>query len=116
MAFRQTGRCGDQRAKKPKDEKTDMGLQFEWDKAKARRNLRKHRLSFEEAATVFGDHRAISIADPAHSLTEERFVTIGTSERERILVVVATERRDKMRLISARPASRKERKQYEEAS
>ena len=93
-----------------------MGLQFEWDRAKARANLLKHGLSFEEAATVFGDQRAISIADPAHSLTEERFVTIGTSEHERILVVVATERRDKVRLISARQASRKERKQYEEAS
>jgi len=93
-----------------------MGLQFEWDRAKARANLLKHGLSFEEAATVFGDQRAISITDPAHSLTEERFVTIGTSQRERILVVVATERRDKVRLLSARQASRKERKQYEEAS
>ena len=93
-----------------------MGLQFEWDRAKASTNVRKHGLSFEEAATVFGDQRAITIADPEHSLIEERFVTIGTSERDRILVVVATERRDKVRLISARPASRKERKQYEEAS
>jgi uncharacterized DUF497 family protein len=64
---------------------------------------------------VFGDQRAITIADPEHSLIE-RFVTIGTSERDRILVVVATERRDKVRLISARPSSRKERKQSEEAS
>ena len=93
-----------------------MGLQFEWDRAKASTNVRKHGLSFEEAATVFGDQRAITIADPEHSLIEERFVTIGTSERDRILVVVATERRDKVRLISARPASRKERKQYEKAS
>ena len=93
-----------------------MGLQFEWDGAKASTNVRKHGLSFEEAATVFGDQRAITIADPEHSLIEERFVTIGTSERDRILVVVATERRDKVRLISARPASRKERKQYEKAS
>jgi uncharacterized DUF497 family protein len=93
-----------------------MGLQFEWDRAKASTNVRKHGLSFEEAATVFGDQRAITIADPEHSLIEERFVTIGTSERDRILVVVATERRDKVCLISARPASRKERKQYEEAS
>ena len=93
-----------------------MGLQFEWDRAKASTNVRTHGLSFEEAATVFGDQRAITIADPEHSLIEERFVTIGTSERDRILVVVATERRDKVRLISARPASRKERKQYEEAS
>lgn len=93
-----------------------MGLQFEWDRAKASTNVRKHGLSFEEAATVFGDQRAITIADPEHSLIEERFVTIGASERDKILVVVATERRDKMRLTSVRPASRKERKQYEEAS
>ena len=85
-----------------------MGLQFEWDRAKARANLLKHGLSFEEAATVFGDQRAISIADPAHSLTEERFVTIGISERERILVVVATERRDKVRLINKCPAGQPE--------
>ena len=92
-----------------------MGIKFEWDAAKARLNLSKHSVSFEEASTVFGDQRAITIPDPVHSLAEERFVTIGVSDQGKILVVVATERGDSLRLISARSASRRERKQYEEA-
>ena len=92
-----------------------MGLKFEWDAKKARLNLAKHGVSFEEAATAFGDDRSVTIPDPLHSLTEERFVTIGASDKGKILVVVATERGDILRLISARPAGRRERKQYEEA-
>ena len=92
-----------------------MSLRFEWDAAKARLNLSKHSVSFEEASTAFGDRRAITIPDPLHSLAEERFVTIGVSETGKIPVVVATERGDSLRLISARPASKRERKQYEEA-
>ena len=92
-----------------------MGLRFEWDAAKARLNLSKHSVSFEEASTAFGDRRAITIPDPLHSLAEERFVTIGVFETGKILVVVATERGDSLRLISARPASKREKKQYEEA-
>jgi len=92
-----------------------MGIKFEWDAAKARLNLTKHSVSFEEASTVFGDRSAITIPDPVHSLAEERFVTIGVSDQGKILVVVATERGDSLRLISARSASRRERKQYEEA-
>jgi len=92
-----------------------MGLKFEWDTRKARLNFAKHAVSFEEAATVFGDERSVTIPDPAHSLTEERFVTIGASDNGKILVVVATERGDILRLISARPANRRERKQYEKA-
>ena len=92
-----------------------MGIKFEWDAAKARLNLTKHSVSFEEASTVFGDRSAITIPDPVHSLAEERFVTIGVSDQGKILVVVATERGDSVRLISARSASRRERKQYEEA-
>jgi uncharacterized protein len=92
-----------------------MGLRFEWDAAKARLNLSKHSVSFEEASTAFGDRRAITIPDPLHSLAEERFVTIGVSETGKIPVVVATERGDSLRLISARPASKREKKQYEEA-
>jgi uncharacterized DUF497 family protein len=92
-----------------------MGLTFEWDAKKARLNLAKHGVSFEEAATAFGDDRSVTIPDPLHSLTEERFVTIGASDKGKILVVVATERGDILRLISARPAGRRERKQYEEA-
>lgn len=93
-----------------------MGVNFEWDASKARLNLTKHAVSFEEAATVFGDENAITIADPLHSAIEMRFITIGASERGKILVVVATERGDSLRLISARSASRRERKQYEEAN
>ena len=92
-----------------------MGLRFEWEAAKARLNLSKHSVSFEEASTAFGDRRAITIPDPLHSLAEERFVTIGVSETGKIPVVVATERGDSLRLISARPASKREKKQYEEA-
>ena len=92
-----------------------MGLRFEWDAAKARLNLSKHSVSFEEASTAFGDRRAITIPDPLHSLAEERFVTIGVSETGKIPVVVATVRGDSLRLISARPASKREKKQYEEA-
>jgi uncharacterized DUF497 family protein len=92
-----------------------MGLTFEWDAKKARLNLAKHGVSFEEAATAFGDDRSVTIPDPLHSLTEKRFVTLGASDKGKILVVVATERGDILRLISARPASRRERKQYEEA-
>ena len=92
-----------------------MGLRFEWDAAKARLNLSKHSVSFDEASTAFGDRRAITIPDPLHSLAEERFVTIGVSETGKIPVVVATERGDSLRLISARPASKREKKQYEEA-
>jgi uncharacterized DUF497 family protein len=93
-----------------------MPLNFEWDKAKARSNLRKHGVSFEEAATVFADELSLSVPDPDHSQVEERFVLLGTSYRGKMLVVVHTERGDSMRIISARPASRRERQQYEAAN
>ena len=91
-----------------------MGLYFEWDEEKGRRNLRKHGVSFEEAATVFGDSLSLTIEDPGHSMEEERFITIGLSLRHRILVVVHTDRGDSVRIISARVATRRERKGYEE--
>ena len=87
---------------------------FEWDEEKAQDNLRKHGISFEEAQTVFNDPLAITIPDPDHSIDENRFITIGESDKRRILVAVYTERRKKIRLISARKASRAERKKYEE--
>ena len=93
-----------------------MPLQFEWDDNKARTNLAKHGVSFEEASTVFADPLSIAIPDPAHSQVEDRFIILGQSHRQRLLVVVHTERGDKIRLISARRASRNERKQYEETS
>ena len=90
-----------------------MGLQFEWDVRKARTNFAKHGVAFEEAATVFGDAAALTIPDPAHSAAEPRFVTLGRSVGGKMLVVIHTERGDNLlRLISARPASRKERRQY----
>ena len=91
-----------------------MPLQFEWDDRKARANLAKHGMSFEEASTVFGDVRSLTIPDPAHSQDEDRFIILGRSHQRRLLVVVYTGRGDKVRLISARRASRNEREQYEE--
>lgn len=91
-----------------------MGLTFEWDEKKARKNLKKHGVSFEEAATVFGDPLSLTIDDPLHSKYEKRFVTMGGSIRRRILVVVHTERGDNIRIISARVATRRERRTYEE--
>ena len=91
-----------------------MGLTFEWDAVKAQENLRKHGVSFEEASTVFGDPLSLTIEDPLHSEEEDRFVTIGESIRRRILVVVHTERGDTIRIISARRATSRERRVYEE--
>jgi uncharacterized DUF497 family protein len=93
-----------------------MALIFEWADSKARQNIRKHGVSFEEAATVFGDPLSLTIEDPLHSEKEERFVTIGESIRRRVLVVVHTERGDNIRIISVRLATRRERKTYEEGS
>jgi hypothetical protein len=89
-------------------------LTFEWDANKARANLAKHAVSFQEATTVFGDPVSVTIPDPAHSQAEKRSIILGKSHQGRILVVVHTERGDNIRIISARPASRRERKQYEQ--
>jgi uncharacterized DUF497 family protein len=93
-----------------------MSLTFEWDDSKAKRNLKKHGISFEEASTVFGDPLARTIHDPLHSQEEDRFVNLGESQLRRLVVVVFTEHGDKIRIISARVATRRERKDYEEAS
>lgn len=90
-------------------------MEFEVDPAKAMRNLKKHKVSFEEAASVFGDPMAYTFADPDHSLAEERWLMFGLSRMERILAVIFTHRRGKYRIISARLATRNERKTYEEA-
>jgi uncharacterized protein len=89
-------------------------MKFEWDPAKARSNLRKHKVSFEEAATALKDPMAATGCDPDHSVGEERIVTFGVSERGRLLVVAHTEEDDILRIISARVASQRERKIYEE--
>lgn len=89
-------------------------MEFEWDTDKAARNRDKHGVSFEEAATVFGDPLAITYDDPDHSDVEDRYLTFGHSSQGILLVVSHTDRDERTRIISARRASRKERKQYEE--
>jgi len=91
-----------------------MSLAFGWDEEKAKQNLKKHRVSFEEASTVFGDPLSLTVPDPAHSEAEERFVILGHSHTGKLLVVVHTERGDNIRIISARRATKQERKDYEE--
>jgi uncharacterized DUF497 family protein len=91
-----------------------MSIKFEWDKRKAQQNLRKHQVDFTEASTVFADTLSITIPDPDHSEDEERWVTIGLSNRQRLLVVVHTEEKETIRVISARTADRLERRKYEE--
>jgi uncharacterized protein len=93
-----------------------MSLEFEWDEDKARKNLKKHGVSFKEASTVFADPLALTIPDPVHSEDEDRYITLGESYRRRLLVVVSTERGDRIRIISARVATRRERKDYEEGN
>ena len=93
-----------------------MRVIVEWDSTKARRNLRKHGVSFEEATTLFTDPLSSTIEDPLHSEDEDRFVIIGQSIQGRILVVVHTDRGDKIRIISARVATASERKQYEKGT
>ena len=89
-------------------------LLFEWDPNKAKENLEIHGVSFDEAGTAFRDTLSLTIYDPLHSEEEDRFVLLGNSHKDRLLVVVHTVRGDNIRLISARNASKKERKQYEE--
>ncbi|MDP2151623.1 MAG: BrnT family toxin [Parvibaculum sp.] len=88
-------------------------MEFEWDEEKSEENIEKHGVAFHEAATVFGDPLAITFTDPDHSVHEYRFLTFGHSGKNRLLVVVHTERRGKTRIISARPATRHERIIYE---
>ena len=88
-------------------------IAFEWDPAKAAGNLVKHAVSFEEAKTVFNDPMFITFVDDEHSHDEERYITLGISGRGRLLVVAHTERRERIRIISARKATRKEAGYYE---
>ena len=92
-----------------------MGMQFEWDRAKAAANYRKHGVTFEEAAAVFSDPLAYIFDDEDHSLDEQREIIIGHSLVDRLLVVYFTERAENVvRLFSARRATRQERGDYEE--
>lgn len=89
-------------------------MEFEWDPKKAISNLQKHKVSFEEASTALSDPMAATGSDPDHSIGEFRYVTFGISERGRLLVVAHTEQNETVRIISARLASKKEKKIYEE--
>jgi uncharacterized protein len=91
-----------------------MSLEFEWDLEKAASNLKKHGVTFEEAATVFGDPLAAIFNDQVHSEEEQREIIVGHSAKNRLLLVCFTERAGAVRLISARRATKRERKDYEE--
>lgn len=87
-------------------------MKFEWDAKKAAKNLKKHGVGFQEATTIFGDQFEVTIPDPDHSESEARFLSIGLSASNRILVVAYTERGDNIRIIHARVAAPKERRSY----
>jgi len=89
-------------------------MKFEWDPRKARLNLRKHSVSFEEATIAFRDPLSVTAPDPDHSISEHRFVTFGVSSKGRLLTIFHTERAESIRIISARRATKEERKIYEE--
>jgi len=91
-----------------------MKLEFGWDTKKAESNRRKHSITFEEASTVFGDPLAFIFDDEAHSAEEQREIIIGHSDRNRLLLVSYTERADRLRIIRARQATKRERTDYEE--
>lgn len=88
-------------------------MNFEWDERKAAHNLAKHGVAFTEAATIFFDPLSLTFPDPDHSMDEDRLITIGTSDRGRLLIVAHTEQDDTLRIISARPTTARERKLYE---
>lgn len=88
---------------------------YEWDAGKAAANLKKHRVAFDEAATVFLDSLAMTYPDPDHSEGERRFITIGESARGRVILVAHLDRGDHIRIISARRATRREAHEYKEA-
>ena len=88
-------------------------MEFQWDEEKARANLAKHGVSFEEAETVFDDRLYVDFYDPKHSLNEHRYIIIGQSNERRVLIVSYTERNDAIRLINARELTRSERRDYE---
>ncbi len=89
-------------------------MEFEWDPKKAAKNLRRHRVSFNEAATVFGDSLGTTVRDPDHSLAEDRYISVGMSSRHRLVMVAHTERGQRIRIISARELTPAEREAYEE--
>ena len=93
-----------------------MSIRFEWDPNKALENLRNHGVAFKEAATVFADYLSMTVPDPDHSTQEDRLITVGSSNQNRLLMIAHTERGDKIRIISARELTPRERRQYEEGN
>ncbi|OFW08951.1 MAG: hypothetical protein A3H96_23070 [Acidobacteria bacterium RIFCSPLOWO2_02_FULL_67_36] len=93
-----------------------MSLEFEWDPSKAEENLKKHRLGFDEALSVFADPSARIFDDPHHTGDEAREIIVGYSQRQRLLLVSFTERAPKVRIISARKATKRERQEYEQSA
>jgi len=89
-------------------------MKFAWDPKKATANVKKHGVTFQEAATIFGDPLAITFDDPDHSMSENRYITFGLSLQKRLIVVSHTEHGDRTRVINARLMDRKERRIYEE--
>jgi uncharacterized protein len=89
-------------------------VEFAWDPKKEAKNIRKHKVTFSEAATVFGDTLSTTVPDPDHSEEEDRYITIGLSQRHRLLMVSHTECDERTRIISARPLTPTEREEYEE--
>jgi uncharacterized DUF497 family protein len=89
-------------------------VEFEWDNKKAAMNLKKHGVSFQEAASVFGDPLAMTFHDPDHSIGEHRLLTFGTTRTGKLVIVSHTETNGSMRIISARSVEKQERKIYEE--
>ena len=88
-------------------------MKFEWDRVKEEQNIKKHKISFDEAVTVFYDPISATFHDPDHSIAEDRFITVGYSSQGRLFVVSHTEKGDEIRIISARPATISERKRHE---
>jgi uncharacterized DUF497 family protein len=91
-----------------------MKLTFEWDEGKAKENLKKHKVSFDEGKTIFSDPFLLTFPDFDSSENEERYVNIGLSAKDRVLVLIHTERQGKIRIISCRTAKVRERRHYEE--
>ena len=90
-----------------------MRPNVEWDEEKAKKNLKNHKISFDEASTVFNDPLSVTIPDPDHSINEQRYIDIGFSDNGRILILSYTERGENIRIISCRKATAAERKRYE---
>ena len=89
-------------------------MEFEWDPKKEAKNIRKHKVTFSETATVFGNTLSTTVPDPDHSEAEDRYIIIGLSQRHRLLMVAHTERGERTRIISARTLTPAEREAYEE--